>query len=439
MKLEDASREELLAVIAAQETTIIHLEGRVRDLEARLGKGGPKGMAGLKPKSASPSQPQKARKPRQHGFARVRSTPTQIVTHGSDACPDCGTHLEGGSVKRRREVIELPVQPVQVVEHVFIERRCPVCDKQVAPQDALTGVVVGKQRLGIGLVSLITVLREEGRLPDRTIQWYLRTFHKLKLSLGAIVEAAKSLARMGQQAVEEIRQQVRCSPVVNADETGWRENGVNGYVWTFSTPSERYFLRGNRSGKVVDEVLGEKFSGVLVSDFYAAYNHYPGLHQRCWVHLLRDIKGLLQLYPEDEGLKEWAEGVRKVYEEAKLFSHPEEEGRLRAQQHFEGELLALCQPFVKDHTAAQRKLCLRIQRFLQELFVFVGHPAVPSDNNGAERSLRHIVTSRKISGGTRSKAGSDTKTTLATLFGTWRARNLDPLLACRQLLFSPQL
>ena len=69
----------------------------------------------------------------------------------------------------------------------------------------------------------------------------------------------------------------------------------------------------------------------------------------------------------------------------------------------------------------------------------MAHPDVPPDNNAAERSLRHLVTSRKISGGTRSDQGTDTKMTLSTLFGTWHARGLDPLLACRQLLTQPQI
>ena len=79
------------------------------------------------------------------------------------------------------------------------------------------------------------------------------------------------------------------------------------------------------------------------------------------------------------------------------------------------------------------------ERFIKELFVFVSDPAVPSDNNAAERSLRHLVTSRKISGGTRSGQGTDSKMTLASLFGTWRARGLNPLLECRRLLASPQI
>ena len=81
-------------------------------------------------------------------------------------------------MQRTREVIEVPVCPAEVTEHVFIARRCPLCRKRRLPQDSLREVAVGRQRLGINLVSLIAALREEGRLPLRTIQWYLQTVHQ---------------------------------------------------------------------------------------------------------------------------------------------------------------------------------------------------------------------------------------------------------------------
>ena len=96
-------------------------------------------------------------------------------------------------------------------------------------------------------------------------------------------------------------------------------------------------------------------------------------------------------------------------------------------------------PFRDDPSATPAKLCRRIERHIKELFVFVAEPEAPSDNNPAERSLRHLVVSRKISGGTRSERGTHSKMTLASLFGTWRAQELNPLHACRQLLLSPQL
>ncbi len=69
----------------------------------------------------------------------------------------------------------------------------------------------------------------------------------------------------------------------------------------------------------------------------------------------------------------------------------------------------------------------------------MAQPEVPPDNNTAERSRRQVVVSRKVSGGTRSAQGTDTKMTLASIFGTWRAQGLNSLVACRQLIASPQL
>ena len=115
-----------------------------------------------------------------------------------------------------------------------------------------------------------------------------------------LVALVRGVAVHGQEEYSQLQQAIRDSPVVHGDETGWRQDGHNGYLWSFSTPRVRYLLyRPSRAGAVVEEVLGEEFDGVLVSDFYGAYNVYQGPHQRCWVHLLRAIHQLKERYPQD--------------------------------------------------------------------------------------------------------------------------------------------
>lgn len=269
--LEQASREDLLAVIATQQQTITVLQARVRVLEARPRATGGQGVPGTKPAGSTRSKASGTpRKRRPHGFARRRLAPTRRVTHAAAQCPDRGTTPRGGWVKRRREVIDLPAAPVEVVEHTVMARTCPVCRRTIVPTLDLGEVVVGRQRLSARVVSLVATPREVGRLPVRTIQWYLATRHGLHLSPGAIVRASAQVTARASPVVTEVRDTIRASPVVAADETGWRENGHNGYVWTFATPTARSFVRGSRAGAMVDAVLGADFGGIVTCDFYAA-------------------------------------------------------------------------------------------------------------------------------------------------------------------------
>ena len=214
-------------------------------------------------------------------------------------------------------------------------------------------------------------------------------------------------------------------------------------MWGVSRPtgSGTFFTARVVRQRVVKEVLGSEFGGVLVSDFYGGYNAHLGLHQRCWVHLLRDIHELREKHPKDKQLKKWAQAVKAIYERAKQYKGPnvrigpaeQKQQRVKRQRQFEQELMRVCQPHLRKKRL-QSTLCERIERFLPELFVFVADPRVPSDNNAAERSVRHLVVSRKISGGTRSEKGSETKSILASLFGTWRLRQLDFYQSCLNLL-----
>ena len=430
---QDAQLAQQQRELAAVQATAQQLAQRVGELAQRVRE--LEGRRPVRPPD-TPAPPKPPRKKRRHNAARRRMTPTAQVVHAVATCPACGVRLAGGRVRHTREVIEVTPTPVTVTEHVYLARRCPRCRQHWAPRVELAGAVLGRQRLGVGLVSLVATLREEGRLPLRTIQWYLDTCHTLHLSVGGLVKVLKRVAAQGADVVAGIRNQIRGSPVVNVDETGWRENGQHGSVWTFATPEARYFVRRGRHKEVVDEVLGERFDGALVSDFYAAYDHYPGVQQRCWTHLLREVHDLRVGHAGDAALAAWAAGLHDLYTRAVACAQGEATpaARRQAQRRFEQEALALCRPYLAAAEAPQRTLCQRVAKYLPALFEFVVDPRIPATNNAAERSLRHLVTSRKISGGTRSGEGSDTKMALATLFGTWRAEGQNPFAACRAML-----
>jgi len=227
-------------------------------------------------------------------------------------------------------VLELPEpQPIDVIEHRIIKRFCPHCQRWLSPTLELRGMVLGQGRIGVRIASLIAYLRTSLRLPIRRIQAYLRTLHQLVLSAGEIVELLHQLRRIHQDDVAALKHQARASPILHGDETTWRENGQNGYIWAFSTPGQdavRYYeYDHSRSQAVLKRVLGGKFTGHLVSDFYCGYNEYAGKHQRCWTHLLRALHELKQAYEKEADVQSWAQSVRALYAQAIEWLHAQQE------------------------------------------------------------------------------------------------------------------
>jgi transposase len=289
---------------------------------------------------------------------------------------------------------------------------------------------------------MVAMFKESFRQPLQTVQSYFEILHNLHLSEGEIISLLSKTASLGKPTYEGLIKTIRESKAVHADETGGRENGQNGYFWNFNTKKVKVLLyRKSRAQGVVKEALGDDFSGVLISDFYTAYNIYSGFHQRCWVHFLRDVKKLKQDIPKSPPLNIWAKKIKDLYEEAKDYSGPDPalppgiKSRLREekQHEFEDRLRSICAPYVAKNVP-QSTLCARAISFLPEMFTFVRFEEVDSDNNAAERSVRHLVISRKISGGTRSAKGSETKSILGSLFGTWKLQGLNPLVQCQLLL-----
>jgi hypothetical protein len=434
-----------------QQEQIALLQERVELLEQRLAEleGKPPTPPAFvkpnKPKAAEPKRPRRKRAAAQnHGRKRAMAV-TRREDHRLESCPDCGVKLRHERTAWTREVIELPPpQQVEVTEHVVYEGHCQRCGKWHHPQLTDEGVTFGQRRLGPRLCALIGYLRNALRLPIQTIQSYLRTLHEAEVSVGAITDVLKGIARQGQAQQESLWEELRRSAIVHADETGWRENGQNGYIWLFSTPGEqgrRCFLYDqHRNQAIVERVLGASFQGVLVSDFYGAYNWYAGRHQRCWAHLLRDLHTLKEEHADQPEVLAWASALRALYDRGQALAQSVSASQQEKEQGYlelVSELEELALPYARlKHPC--RALSKRVLRHQDELFQFVLVAGLAADNNLAERSLRPLVVVRKISGGSRSSQGSQTRMTLASLFATWQLRGLNPLQQCLQLI-SPSL
>jgi transposase len=442
---EKPSYEDLVALVLDQRRIIEQLQKRVSELEQQLGLGGPPAPS-ISIKSSKPKNASKKRKPRYLQFSRRREAPTHVVDHVAEACPDCGRTLSGGGPGFSRQVIDLPPIAVRITDHVMHDRWCGVCRKRVRAKVDFSPLVSGKRRIGHGLASWIVNLHIGARVPIRTIQSILKQLCSVHVSTGEITDLLALVAKKAAPTVEAIKDEVRSGKVLHADETGWRQNGEYRCLWSLSTPTARWFhIDERRTAEVASHLVGENSDRTLVTDFYAAYNHIPGRHQRCWPHFQRALEKL-RLHPlVDRHLHGWIDAVLHLWSEGRKYrsfclSAPRFGAsvfdRKRKRQELERKLYALAEPHLEADAdlVPQATLARRIGLFLGELFTFVEYPEVPDDNNAAERAVRPAVIARKVGGGTRSTKGTRVKADLMTLVATWKLQGKDPVAECKAIL-----
>jgi hypothetical protein len=349
-----------------------------------------------------------------------------------DKCDKCG-----GKIKAyEKSFDEHVVEDIEIKKRVICYRLhcgyCKHCKKLVysrAEESIMAGDRIGVQARAVG-----GYLRYLG-LPYRKVAKIFRGIFGLNLTHPSLLAFNTEQAQNGASIYEGIKQSIRHSPCVNADETGWRVNGQPHWLWVFTNEDAAlYQIDKSRGSKVVSDILGERYQGVLTSDFYSAYNKYQALSkQRCLGHLLDEIKkvGEKNKFAPDsiDGkfcqelkavLKQMIDVWNEYHEGTRVFEDLVKE-KVRAISRIV-ELLLL--PIKHKDTQRVRN---RIIKHNQELFIFLDNPLVESTNNRAERQLRPNVIMRKITFGNRSALGASNQAVMMSIIQTGVLNGIEPL------------
>lgn len=235
---------------------------------------------------------------------------------------------------------------------------------------------------------------------------------------------------------DQLQLLMRASAVVHADETGWRVDGKNGYLWTLTNEQGTlYHVDKSRSGKVIAELLGEAFGGTLVSDFYAVYDQFDCPQQKCVVHLLRELRDVVTEQPELATHAFFRDCKSVVQSMLRL---KKERGKISARRYharvkgLETRIANLGQKTWNQPEAD--RLAARLRKYGTRLTTFLHNPKVDGTNNAAERALRPPVVMRKITGGNRSDEGAKAWAILASVMRTAQQQGRDVLATVKILL-----
>jgi transposase len=351
-------------------------------------------------------------------YERKDPEPTGTIEYVEETCPHCNSKLDKPFKTVRKLVEEIPEpQPIEVIEHLINHYKCPCCRKEIIAQTNLSS-----GRFGVNLQTHITLLKFDDRLPLQKAVNSLERHYGIKISDVTALNITENVASKLQKPYKLLIRRIRKSRVVYADETKIRVNGITYWLWTFTTDRAVVFvIRKSRSKKVIEEILGLKFTGVVCCDGWKAYSQFTNNIQRCWAHLLREAKHLAEKHCEFEGFsqafKNMFERIKEVRSKPPCL--PEREAiRSKLQQELEQLIYQM------NSYQTFRKFATKIQNGLTYWFTCITNLFVDPTNNNAERELRELVVQRKIIGGLRREKGANIMQTIMSMISTWKKRKM---------------
>ena len=419
--------------IAEQNAHLSEQDTRLTELERKGSEPfpSPSTPSGMVPMYRKPNTLKRCKKPgaRAGHPGRRRRRPAKVdrrETHRLKRCPCCGRALQRCQRTRTRIIEDIPevIEPV-VTEHTIHRDYCSHCKKHVEPvvPDAMP-----KATLGHRVVALTSWFHYGlGLTLDQVIDilgYHLQT----ELTPGGLIDAWRRQAEVLEGWYRQIAEEAKASAHLHADETGWRVNGQTYWLWCFTNDRNCYYMIDrSRGSPALQQFFTEEFEGVLITDFWSAYQSVCAEdRQYCLVHLLRELEKV----DEHNDSAEWqafAKKLRRLLRDGiRLRKRPDfTPAAYRSRvDRLNKRLATLADEEPVDGDA--RRVTKRLRKYAEYLFTFLDYPDVPFENNFAERQIRPAVILRKNSQSNRSEQGAAMQAVLMSLYRTLRLRGLDP-------------
>ncbi len=420
-----AVQQLLLASFAA----ITHLQAQhaalltqIADLEARLNQ---HSQNSSKPPSSdppsAPPRPERVTRGRKRGgqvghprHERIVPTPDQITAttdHYPTTCPHCGSDVSGNQhdvcAVQTQFVWDLPPVVPEINAHHYHTVMCHDCHELVtAPRPA----DVPPGGFGARVIAIISMLHGRYRISQREVVQLLANLVQFPISLGGVVACQATVSAALVPIYADLQEQVQAAPVVNIDETGWKEAGKSRWLWTVvSAVATLFRVATGRSRAVLRELIGAEYAGIIGSDRGRAYLGQPAArHQLCWAHLIRNFvalserRGALALWATD-----WLALSALVF---RLWHIYQGGGIDRAQlqaamEPIQASMHALLSTGSRRWDAGEA-ISQELLAHWDALWTFVREDGVEPTNNAAEQALRPAVLWRKGCFGANSADGN---------------------------------
>jgi len=431
------TRDEAKAILALPHNKAIHailaLAEKAEKYDQILGAVSPTTPSGMTPPYLKPSPEKRKKRPGRKkghpGISRLRPDHVDhFKEHPLKRCPKCHSVVKDPIKTYTRYVEDIPpIEKPEVTKHTVHGYWCSTCKKVVFPilTDALPNATIG-----LRLVVFTAWLHYLVGVSVNNIVKILAVVCRFKITPGGLTQAWINLAHLLEPSYNHIGERISQSGVLSADETGWRLNGITHWLWCFTTKSLCYYLiTRSRGSPVLREVLGNVFRGILVCDFWGAYNKITALgKQRCFYHLFTEL-AKVDKSNRSPSWKAFRKTLIRLLKDALRLSQKKIQLRAGQYDRLKSRLYHRLDQILWGHHDDKdiNRLIKRLKRHKAELFTFLEYENVSPFNNHAEQQMRKPVLTRKVSQQNRSQHGAKTQAILMSLFRTAELQGQNPI------------
>jgi hypothetical protein len=370
----------------------------------------------------------KKREKRPGSGNRAKREPDQTNHNPLAVCPTCESILTDQPVieltTRIVEDIPAPPKTTIITEEVCEKKWCPECKEVVS---STTDSALPKSDVGLNALILIAYFWVVPAMSLPGIQRYLAQFYSMTVSTSGLSKMMIRLADVLLPVYLEILEDVKGGKIIFADETGWSIKGVLHWMWAFANERAAfYWVDRGRGSLVVQKILGDVFSGVLVTDAWCAYYKILCSKQTCMAHLLRKIRKFHEAYPNLKSILKFKKKLQSIImsgeklQSLKTKLSPEDfQRKLDLLKARLDQLLLWPNP-----NPILQEIIKKVARQKEHILTFVEHDGVPTTNNYGEYTIKKGILKRKISGGSMSENGANAYCILASIAQTCHLRKL---------------
>ena len=359
-------------------------------------------------------------------------------------CSLCGskaiTELKEDAVEEHtQEDIELETRIVvsRYRHHYYWCKRC---------KDVVSGQGKGELTgsfIGPNAKALASWFKHDIKVSDRDLKRIFERLFKLKVSSGSFAGFRNQFLRRSQGLYEALKGRLRRSRMAYVDETGWKVDGKRHQLWSGSSKKVSVFaVHKSRGTKALKDLLGERFGGILVSDFLSTYERYKAkAKQKCNVHLIRELNKILKNWPDDPLTQRYCRRLKSLIQEALALKKDFKKGNLSPMSFQRKRKLIISDLADFEICLPNRKplerIAKRIAKYKGEIFTFLNHPALEGHNNQAEGEIRPNVLFRKITFGNRSIEGAKNHSVTMSVIQTAKRNGLSPPNVLQKIWITP--